>query len=34
VLFKPEGVAGIWQGWRARRPASRVAVLPAQQRQG
>jgi len=33
VLFKPEGVAGIWQGWRARRPAARVAVLPAQQRQ-
>jgi branched-chain amino acid transport system permease protein len=27
VLFKPEGLAGLWQSWRARRPAPRV---PAQ----
>ena len=26
VLFKPEGVAGMWQAWRARRPQAAAAV--------
>ena len=30
VLFKPEGIAGMWQGWRAkharRTPAAKVAA--------
>ena len=26
VLFKPEGVAGIWQAWRARKPRPAIAV--------
>ena len=26
VLFKPEGVAGMWQAWRARRPAAAAPV--------
>ena len=33
VLFKPEGVAGIWQAWRAQRPALPIAPVAARQRQ-
>jgi branched-chain amino acid transport system permease protein len=29
VLFKPEGIAGMWQGWRARRQAARRASVEA-----
>jgi branched-chain amino acid transport system permease protein len=29
VLFKPEGIAGMWQGWRARRQAARGASVEA-----
>jgi branched-chain amino acid transport system permease protein len=33
VLFKPEGVAGMWQAWRARRgPAAAHAVVAVQER--
>lgn len=28
VLFKPEGVAGMWQAWRARRPKAAKPVTP------
>ena len=33
VLFKPEGVAGIWQAWRARHPAPAPARPVARERQ-
>lgn len=33
VLFKPEGVAGIWQAWRARRPAAVAPAIVAQERE-
>jgi branched-chain amino acid transport system permease protein len=35
VLFKPEGVAGMWQAWRARRPGQRPAapVVAVQERE-
>ncbi|MEP6791959.1 MAG: hypothetical protein ABI907_11330, partial [Ramlibacter sp.] len=28
VLFKPEGVAGMWQAWRAKRPRPTAAAVP------
>ena len=31
VLFKPEGVAGMWQAWRARKPAPAVAALASRE---
>jgi len=33
VLFKPEGVAGVWQAWRARGPARAPRSLPMQERE-
>ena len=34
VLFKPEGVAGMWQGWRAKRQRRAVAPLAVQKEVG
>ena len=33
VLFRPEGVAGVWQAWRARRPARAAKPLAMQERE-
>ena len=33
VLYKPEGVAGIWQAWRARKPHAAAPVVTAKQRE-
>lgn len=33
VLYKPEGIAGIWQAWRARRPAPLPAAAAVRQKE-